>query len=67
MSYCLLALLTVLLCVCGLQTVEQQMDKNSEKIYRRAFKFSDGEKIKIQVEIPGFQHAIIAINPSKEV
>ena len=51
--------------MCGLQTVKQQMDKDSKEICRTKFEFSDEQNIEICVEIPGFQHAIIAINPSK--
>ena len=56
----------VCVCICALQTVEQQLDKDSKWIYPTRFMFSDGKElmIKFQNEINGWQ---LLMESSKKV
>ena len=56
----------LLFCVCALQTIEQQLDKDSKLIYPTCFMFADGKElmIKFQNEVSGWQ---LAMESSKKV
>ena len=51
-------------CVCALQTIEQQLDKDSEEIYPTRFMFADGKELMIQFpsEISGWLLAMESQN-----
>ena len=47
-------------CVCALQTVRKQLDKNGKQIRPAEFVFGSGKELKIMVyiEVPGWQCAM---------
>ena len=46
----------------ALQTVQRQLDKDSDEIYPTEFMFADGQELKIHIEVPGCQHAMESSN-----
>ena len=51
-------------CVCALQTMEQQLDKDSEEIHPTRFMFADGRELTIQFpsEVSGWLLAMESQN-----
>lgn len=55
-------LFLLLLLFIALQTMQQQLDEDSDEIHPTEFMFADGQELKIHIEAPGCQHALESSN-----